>query len=587
MTIKNATKKNKKQFSSITILSLTLLFAMILTVLDAQNKDSSLISFTDEESPNNSNNSNDINDKINGNDDSVLSSSTATFTRSELDYFGSNNDRDDDDNSSRTTTGRSRKQKQREILAKIKGNANMLNDKHPSMAYARFDENEHTKNIEQKCSTTSERNSNNAEFIVDAFKNSEKNLIGYSHMAMISELPKGAFYRWILIWQCSRGIEGTSDMHLRATFSDDLRKWTESIVINVKKDKRNAVWAPVLHLDRKENILWLFFAESVKCLRMMTPENRWSPGGNIMSVSTIDGISWTKPKTLMTTDAESGNPKVIANKLIVHPKTKNWVLPYWGEASSAKGCRSGHPTISGVLISKDRGHTWHSHGKVHPRHGRVIEGTVAVLSSADDSILQLWRSKSGFLMQSISQNGGLSWTVPKRRTDLKNPDSKASMVDFSVQYTDDDDGAGNNNIDSSSNSSSGKIRGTTQRVLSNSELAEMNSLSSKHYVALAFNDASSGRKKLSLSISNKGDGKEFTKVKEIESGRTGVHYHYPTVEVDPYYYNDCSSSLKSGSERQKRIRVIVAYSYMKRISSWANVLKESKFGGIKVATVLI
>jgi hypothetical protein len=96
MTIKNATKKNKKQFSSITILSLTLLFAMILTVLDAQNKDSSLLSFTDEESPNNSNNSNDINDKINGNDDSVLSSSTATFTRSELDYFGSNNDRDDE-----------------------------------------------------------------------------------------------------------------------------------------------------------------------------------------------------------------------------------------------------------------------------------------------------------------------------------------------------------------------------------------------------------------------------------------------------------------------------------------------------------
>jgi hypothetical protein len=26
-------------------------------------------------------------------------------------------------------------------------------------------------------------------------------------------------WKWMVIWQCSPGIEGTSDMHLRAAFS--------------------------------------------------------------------------------------------------------------------------------------------------------------------------------------------------------------------------------------------------------------------------------------------------------------------------------------------------------------------------------
>ena len=449
-----------------------------------------------------------------------------------------------------------RKAKQKEILKTINGHAKMLPDKSPSRAYDIFtvDDEFEDSNTASSCK--------NQFTISDAFKNANSNGIGYSHMAMLSPLPKGSFYRWILVWQCSRGIEGTADMHLRAVFSDDLNKWMpkDGIELNVKKDKKNAVWAPVLHLDEKENVLWLFFSESVKCLRLMSPENRWSPGGNINAVSSLDGVSWTKPKTLITSESESGNPKVIANKLVVHPRTKHWILPYWGEASSAKGCRSGHPTISGVLISKDQGHTWHSHGKVHPRHGRVIEGTVAVTENGS-SILQLWRSKSGFLMQSTSANGGFTWTSPRKRADLKNPDSKSSLIDFSYYV----------------NGTSGKIE-----IISNSGVSEFSSTKAKqnalrHVIALAYNDASSGRKKLSLAVSKSpGDGKQFVKLKEIEPGRSGVHFHYPTVIADTF--SACDGNY---------IRIIVAYSYMKRVNGWGNVYRQAKFGGIKVATVLI
>ena len=511
-----------------------------------------------------------------GNDDDD-DDGRSSFSSTKNSFVYGNNANED---TTTTTTTTQRKAKQKQILKMMRGHAKMLQDKTPSRAYDAFEEDEGHDDYgglgassSSSCYNKNTHNNNDNQFsISDAFKNANSNGIGYSHMAMLSPLPKGSFYRWILVWQCSRGIEGTADMHLRAVFSDDLKKWTpkDGVELNVKKDKKNAVWAPVLHLDEKENVLWLYFSESVKCLRMMSPENRWSPGGNINAVSSIDGISWTKPKTLITSESESGNPKVIANKLVVHPKSKHWILPYWGEASSAKGCRSGHPTISGVLISKDSGHTWHSHGKVHPRHGRVIEGTVAVTENGD-SILQLWRSKSGFLMQSTSANGGFTWTSPRKRTDLKNPDSKSSLIDFSY-YVNDTTGK----TEIISNSGISELLSRSSPSSSSSALSRVKQ-NLKHVIALAFNDASSGRKKLSLAISKSpGDGKRFSKLKEIEPGRSGVHFHYPTVIADPFYR--CNSN---------KIRIIVAYSYMKRVNGWGNVYRQAKFGGIRVATVLM
>ena len=165
-------------------------------------------------------------------------------------------------------------------------------------------------------------------------------------------------------------------------------------------------------------------------------------------------------------------------------------------------------------------------------------------------------------MQSTSANGGFTWTSPRKRTDLKNPDSKSSLIDFSYYV----------------NGTSGKTI-----IVSNSGISELSSTSSKakqslkHVIALAFNDASSGRKKLSLAISKSpGDGKRFSKLKEIAPGRSGVHFHYPTVIADPFYR--CNSN---------KIRIIVAYSYMKRVNGWGNVYRQAKFGGIRVATVLM
>ena len=120
--------------------------------------------------------------------------------------------------SSSSSSKNRRRAKQKEILKTINGHAKMLPDKSPSRAYDIL-----TDDDEFEDSNTAPSCKNQFS-VSDAFKNANSNGIGYSHMAMLSPLPKGSFYRWILVWQCSRGIEGTADMHLRAIFSDDLNK---------------------------------------------------------------------------------------------------------------------------------------------------------------------------------------------------------------------------------------------------------------------------------------------------------------------------------------------------------------------------
>ena len=123
--------------------------------------------------------------------------------------------------SSSSSSKNKRRAKQKEILKTINGHAKMLPDKSPSRVYDIFTDDDD----EFQDSNTASSSSCKTQFTIsDAFKNANSNGIGYSHMAMLSPLPKGSFYRWILVWQCSKGIEGTADMHLRAVFSDDLNK---------------------------------------------------------------------------------------------------------------------------------------------------------------------------------------------------------------------------------------------------------------------------------------------------------------------------------------------------------------------------
>ncbi|QDZ19831.1 sialidase [Chloropicon primus] len=254
----------------------------------------------------------------------------------------------------------------------------------------------------------------------------------YSHMAMISALPKLSLFNWIACWQTAHRHEGTDDQHFRCSLSLDARTWTSHLEIPLRES--GCVWSPVLFLEG--NVLFLFYSESVSCMRPPRQDNlgrevpqRWSPGGAIKYVKSVDGIAWTKPTAILhQTDADHGIPKVIANQPILTSSGK-LVLPWWQEVSGAAEatdtCVTDGEGKAGVLISSDKGHTWEVSKTISHPFTWLIEGTLVEL--ADTSLLQLFRTVQGSMYSSRSVDGGKTWSEAEEYA-LPNPNSKFNLI---------------------------------------------------------------------------------------------------------------------------------------------------------------
>mmetsp|Transcript_29797 Transcript_29797/g.65106 ORF Transcript_29797/g.65106 Transcript_29797/m.65106 type:complete len:708 (-) Transcript_29797:521-2644(-) len=252
------------------------------------------------------------------------------------------------------------------------------------------------------------------------FKNPPE--LQYSHMSTVTRLPPTAPYRYMVAWQTGKRVEGVDGQHLRASFSDDAKTWTEPRVIPVGE---KAVWSPVLFTH--EGYVYLFYSVSTTCLRAKTsrrPE-RWAPGGDILVTKSVDGITWGPPISIYKQDSDtSGIPKVIANQPDVTPDGK-MVLPYWKERPSQETCHTAGHATAGVLVSDGSGENWKAYGEITSRGTWLIEGTVA--RRPDGNLLQLFRTKKGAIFQSTSADGGKSWgTVTS--LGLPNPNSKIDAI---------------------------------------------------------------------------------------------------------------------------------------------------------------
>mmetsp|Transcript_4802 Transcript_4802/g.8266 ORF Transcript_4802/g.8266 Transcript_4802/m.8266 type:complete len:412 (+) Transcript_4802:1265-2500(+) len=305
------------------------------------------------------------------------------------------------------------------------------------------------------------------------------NGLAYSHMSTVTRLPPTAAYRYMVAWQTGKKVEGVEGQHLRAAFSDDAKTWTEPRTIPVG-DK--AVWSPVLFTH--QGYVYLYYSVSTTCLRAKTPKRpeRWAPGGDILVVKSLDGITWGPPVSIYKQkDDESGIPKVIANQPEVTANGKQMVLPYWKERPAQTTCATtGHAT-AGVLVADTGGSEWKAYGEITSRGTWLIEGTIA--RRPDGKLLQLFRTKKGAIFQSVSPDGGRSWgTVTS--LGLPNPNSKIDAL-----------------------------------RLSTGELV------------LCYNDSPNQRNRMRVAIS--ADGDKWHLLADLEvPGKTGFAYAYPTMAQD-------------------------------------------------------
>eukprot|EP00958_Prasinococcus_capsulatus_P015916 scaffold1741_cov409-Prasinococcus_capsulatus_cf.AAC.15 len=265
--------------------------------------------------------------------------------------------------------------------------------------------------------------------------------LAYNHMAMMEALPNGTL---AAAWQAAEVIEGGLDMRIWFAFSEDPlgREWAAPRQARedlVDVPSAGAQWAPVLHFDTSTGKLWLFYAESRDCIRPAADgiPLRWVPGGDIKATTTQTGCTgstsdqWTEPQLIWSQDADTGVPKVIANKLTVL-KSGEWVLPSWKEVPRAavplegRSCSpEGMKPSAGVLFSSDKGETWEARGALTHSLTWLIENTAVQLQ--DGSLLMFFRSWAGQIFQSLSFDKGWTWSSALP-TGLPNPDAKIHLM---------------------------------------------------------------------------------------------------------------------------------------------------------------
>ena len=331
-----------------------------------------------------------------------------------------------------------------------------------------------------------------------------KNTVGgqYSHMAMVSGLPRGARARFISVWQTAKVYEGSHSQHFLYSLSKDGRNWApaERLEGLVQPGGRGIVWSPVLML--RGDVVRLFYSESQTCLQIKVrdEENLWSFGGVLKYVESRDGRKWSEPRVALDQAVQGNVPKVLANKGIV-TRNGTWVLPYWNEMPPEDylECEITGENGASVLLSTDSGGTWRPSPSLLQNAGGLmktnnrkykktwlIEGTLAELNNG--TVLQLFRSAQGVMFSSLSEDQGYTW-APARPYTLPNPNAKFSLTKLA-----------------------------------------------NGYLVVAYNHSQNRQLRTFLQLAvSRDDGDNWHKLADLQIQKTGVgKWHYPTLLQDPF-----------------------------------------------------
>jgi len=194
---------------------------------------------------------------------------------------------------------------------------------------------------------------------------------------------------------------------LITTSDDDGQTWTQPRTA-VEWSGATRVFDPCLWHD-PEGKFWLFF--NVANLG----EKHHSVAAITTTESSSDSPRWSEPFMV-----DLSVPYAFRLNKPTVTKSGKWLLPVTWAREAPDGWFAGSTQLQGVAISSDKGRNWQLHGAlVAPEW--ALENMV--VERSDGTLWMLIRNGSGVIMESVSMDGGISWSEPAK-TALVNPGTR-------------------------------------------------------------------------------------------------------------------------------------------------------------------
>jgi len=247
---------------------------------------------------------------------------------------------------------------------------------------------------------------------------------GYCDQPYVVTTPDGA---WVCVFTTSAGPEGARSQYVAATTSRDLgRTWSDPVAIEPPGD-REASWAmPLVTRFGRVYAFYVFNGDDVRNLPDGPPMRADTHGWYCYRYSDDNGTTWSERERIPLPLAACDRSNEFGGQVqyfwgIGKPVT--WEGTAWFGFTRLGGyfLKDGEGWFmrsENVLTERDPARvTWEclprgDHGLRHPDFGSVQEEhNLAPLSNG--SLYAFYRTTRGFIAESVSHDGGASWSTPE------------------------------------------------------------------------------------------------------------------------------------------------------------------------------
>lgn len=232
------------------------------------------------------------------------------------------------------------------------------------------------------------------------------------------------------------GDAGDIDLVMKRSL-DGGRTWSDERII--WDDGMNTCGNPCPVVDEETGTIWLLMTHNIGSDKESDIIRKKSQGTRTVWVSSSndEGATWSVPVNITSTTKDPSwgwyaTGPGVGIQIRNGPHKGRLVIPCDHSYDDPQGSVRNGPFEYGshIIYSDDHGQTWQLGGTIRPK---VNECQVVELAGGNGSLLMDMRSYFGRnrRTQSVSRDGGLTWTSPTDAHDLIEPVCQASLIRYS------------------------------------------------------------------------------------------------------------------------------------------------------------